>query len=232
MKNLRSVGGLLAISAAFSCATAINDDTVPGQNTPPDAGSDFGGGAGLAEVAGGPAAGGSAPHAGAGPASAGKGGSSSGGTGTGTGGKGGGSAGSAGKGGSGGTVSAGGSSGSSSGGKAGTSSSGAGGSSAGSTGTAGGGSVGLCDNPVDVAAGAQGNTGNFNTLEAKCFRTKSTFNNIACSNFEGRTLKVNGVATKCDPALKGTFAPTADGYTYLDASAGTNPSASVYWYTS
>jgi len=234
MNNLRSVGGLLAISAALSCATAINDGTVPGPSTPSDAGADVGGSAGLAAEAGGPA-GGSAPQAG-GPASAGKCGSSSAGSssgGSGTAGKGGGSAGSVGKGGSGGSVSVGGSAGSSSGGKGGTSSSGAGGSSAGSTGTAGGGSVGLCDNPVDLPAGANGNSGNFNTLEAKCFRTKSTFNNIACSNFDGRTLKVNGVAiTKCEAAVKGTYAPTADGYTYLDASAGTNLSASVYWYTS
>ena len=34
MMNLRSVGALLAISAALSCATAINDGTVPGPRQP------------------------------------------------------------------------------------------------------------------------------------------------------------------------------------------------------
>ncbi|HYQ03270.1 MAG TPA: hypothetical protein VER96_31565, partial [Polyangiaceae bacterium] len=65
MKNLRSVGGLLAISALLSCATAITDGTVPGPNTPPDgAGSDAGGSAGLGDPGGSPATGGSAPQTG------------------------------------------------------------------------------------------------------------------------------------------------------------------------
>lgn len=224
MKNLRSVGALMAICGAFSCATAISDGTVPGPNTPPDgAGSDAGGSAGLGEEGGSPSTGGSSPQTGGMPGSAGKGEAGKGGSASG------GMPGSAGKGGSGsgGTVSTGGSV--SMGGKAGTGSSGMPGS-GGDTGTAGGPSTGLCDNPVDLPAGANGNTGNFNSLEAKCFRTKSTFNNIGCSNFQGRTLKVNGVTTACPGT--GTFAPTADGYTYLDASAGSNLSASIYWYTS
>ena len=226
--NLRSVGALLAISAALSCATAINDNGATGGYTPPLAGSDAGGGAGLGDEGGAPTAG-AAPQAGA-PSSAGKGGSGNSAGATGKGGSGN-SAGATGKGGSGGTVGVAGASGASTGGKAGTSSSGAGGGSAGD-GAAGGSFTALCDNPVDVPASASGNTGNFNTLEAKCFRTKSMFNNIACSNFDGRTLKINGVAATCNPAMKGTFAPSADGYIYLDASAGTNLSASVYWYTS
>ncbi|HYQ46901.1 MAG TPA: hypothetical protein VER11_33250 [Polyangiaceae bacterium] len=226
MKNLRSAGGLLAISAALSCATAINQDISGTAPPPSEAGSDAGGGAGLAEEGGAPGAG--APQAAGSPGTAGKGeaGKGSGGSG----GKSGGTAGATGKGGSGGTVGTGGSAGSSTGGKAGTGSSGAGGGIAGSDGTAGGATTGLCDNPTDVTGGPTGNTGNFNTLEAKCFRTKSTFNHIDCSNFQGRTLKVNGATTMCGAA--GTYAPTADGYTYLEGSAGTNLSASIFWYTS
>jgi len=226
MKNLRSVGGLLAISAALSCATAINQDI--GGTAPPltEAGSDAGGGAGLGEEGGSPGAGESSVAGSPGTAGKGEAGKGSGGSG----GKGGGTAGAAGKGGSGGTVGTGGSAGSSTGGKAGTGSSGAAGSAAGSDGTAGGASTGLCDNPTDIVGGPTGNTGNFNTLEAKCFRTKSTFNHVDCSNFQGRTLKVNGMASTC--GATGAFAPTADGYTYLEGSAGTNVSASIFWYTS
>jgi hypothetical protein len=221
MMNLRSVGALLAISAALSCATAINQDA--GVEPSPMAGSDSGGGAGLAEEGGAPAGG--APQQAGAPGSAGKGGAASGGA-PGAAGKGGGGSGGKGGGtGSGGTA---GVAGSSTGGKAGTGSSGTGGSSAGA---AGGGSTGPCEGATELPTSASGNTGNFNKLGAACFRTKSTFNNIGCSNFEGRTLKVNNVAVVC-PALNATFAPAIDGWTYLDASAGTNVSASIYWYTS
>jgi len=227
--NLRSVGALLAISAALSCATAINQEA--GLEPLPMAGSDSGGGAGLGEEGGAPAGG--APQAGA-PGSAGKGDAGKGGTtgtagkgGGGTGGKGGtggggGKGGAGGRGGSGGTV---GVAGSNVGGKAGTGSSGAGG------GSAGGGSTGPCQNPVDLPSGANGNSGNFGSTGPACFRTKSTFNNVGCSNFEGRTLKVNDVVVAC-PALSATFAPAIDGWTYFEASGGPNVSASFYWYTS
>ena len=188
------------------------------------AGSDSGGGAGLDEEGGAPAGG--APQAGAPNNSAGKSGSGKGGSGSaGTGGSG-----SAGKGGSGsgGTVGA---SGSSTGGKAGTSSSGAAGSSAGADGTAGAPSTGPCASPVDLPTAATGNSGNFNTLGAVCFRTKSTFNSLGCSNFAGRTIKVNDVLDTCDGKKK-TFAAAIDGWNYFDVSAGTLSYASFGWYTS
>ena len=236
MMNLRSVGGLLAISTVLSCATAINDGTVPGPQTL-TAGSDSGGGAGLDEEGGAPAGG--APQAGApnnsaGKSGSGKGGSGSAGTGgsgsAGKGGSGSAGSGSAGKGGSGsgGTVGA---SGSSTGGKAGTSSSGAAGSSAGADGTAGAPSTGPCASPVDLPTAATGNSGNFNTLGAVCFRTKSTFNSLGCSNFAGRTIKVNDVLDTCDGKKK-TFAAAIDGWNYFDVSAGTLSYASFGWYTS
>jgi hypothetical protein len=225
MKNLRSVGGLLAISAVLSCATAINDGTVPGPSTPPDAGSDAGGGAGLPEEGGAPGAGGSTPQAG-GPASAGKGGGGSGSAGSpGTGGKGGGTAGSTGKGGSGsgGTVGVAGSS--STGGKAGTGSSGAGGSSV--AGAGGGSAAGYCDNPVDLPATAM-NTGNIGTAAA-CFRTKATFNTIVCSNMADRTVKVNGMLAMC--SVKTAFPPAIDGWNYFDITAGAMSYAQLGWFS-
>jgi hypothetical protein len=115
--------------------------------------------------------------------------------------------------------------GSNTGGKAGTSSGGAGGSTGGSGGDS---TIGPCDNPKDVTGG---NTGNLNTAGPACFRTKETFNTIGCSNFAGRTLKVNGMLDPCD-AKKKTFAPAIDGWNYFDVSAGTNVSASVFWYSS
>ncbi|HEY0464251.1 MAG TPA: hypothetical protein VGC79_08585 [Polyangiaceae bacterium] len=226
MMNLRSVGALLAISAVLSCATAINDGTVPG---PPTAtagsGSDSGGGPG--DEGGGPAAGGAPQEAGA-PGIAGKasGGSSTGSAGKGSGGSTTGSGGSTT--GSGGTV---GVAGSSTGGKAGTGSSTGGASSAG----AGGGTpvAGYCDNPVDLPATAT-NTGSVGKAAA-CFRAKVTFNAITCSNMDAdpppdgrRTVKVNGMLATC--GTKAEFPPAIDGWSYFEISAGTFDWAQVGWY--
>jgi hypothetical protein len=226
MKNLRSVGALLAICGAFSCATAISDGTVPGPNTPPEGGgSDAGGSAGLGEEGGSPATGGSAPQTGGSVGSAGKGEAGKGGSGAG--GKGGGAAGSAGKAGSGGTVGTGGSI--SAGGKGGTGSSGAAGASGGSTGTAGGTSTGPCDNPKDVK---QGNSGSLETTGPACLRTQEKFTTVGSSNFAGRTLKVNGTAVTfaADGKTAGPFGAAVDGWNYFDVSAGTQSFASLYWY--
>ena len=234
MTNLRSVGALLAISALLSCATAINDGTVPGPPTA-SAGTASESGGAPGEEGGAPAAGGTVEQAGqpgsAGKAvggsstsSGGKGGSSNGTAGSGSAGKGSGGSGS----GSGGSV---GVAGSHAGGSAGTSSSGgAGGSSAGSPGTGGGTATGPCDNPTELPATATG-APNFNTVAAVCFRTKATFNSISCSGFAGRTLKVNDVLDPCTGKMT-TVPPMIDGWNYIDASAGTNQYANISWWTS
>jgi endoglucanase len=239
MTNLRSVGALLAISAVLSCATAINQEG--GSDAYPTAGSDSGGSGGMVEEGGAPAGG--SPQAAGGPSAAGSGGGGSAGKGgSGAGGKAGsGSGGSASGGragsgsggriGSGGTVGVAGSSGSSTGGKAGTSSGGAGGSAAGSDGTAGGGTMGPCDSPIDLPNTSTGNSGNFNTAGAVCYRTKATFNSLNCSNFDDRTIKVNGKLDPCT-GTKTTFAPAIDGYNYFDVSAGKFSYASFGWYSS
>ncbi len=222
MKNLRSVGALLAISAAFSCATAINDsvpDDLP-QHVVAEAGS---GGSGELGGEGGSPAGGSPQVAGApggaGKVETGKGGSGS----AGSGGKGG----STGKGGGGGTVGVGGAAaGSNAGGKAGTSSGGDGGSAAGSDGGSGGAGTMPCADPKDVTGGQ---SGNFKTKAAVCFRTKESFNTVGCSNFAGRTMKVNGALAMC--MVKTAFPPAIDGWNYFDVSAGDSVDANFAWYS-
>src|SRR6188768_795515 len=93
MKNLRSVSALLAISAAFSCATAINDNVPDNLPQTGAAGADNGGIPEPSGEGGAPAAG-SPPASGGDPGSAGKVETGKGGSGTGSGGKGGGMAGS------------------------------------------------------------------------------------------------------------------------------------------
>jgi len=233
MKKLRSVGALLAICGAFSCATATSDGTVSGPNTPQGgAGGDAAGSAGLGEPGGSATTGGSGPQTGGSPGSAGKGeaGKANGGSGN-SGGKGGsGTAGSSGKAGSGsgGTGGTGGSS--STGGKAGTGSGGdAGGAVAGSTGTGGSGPAGPCDNPKDVS---KGNSGSLETTGPACLRTQEKFGTVGCSNWAGRTLKVNGALVTCPDGktTTGPFAAAVDGWNYFDISAGSLSYAGLYWY--
>jgi hypothetical protein len=76
-----------------------------------------------------------------------------------------------------------------------------------------------------------GKTPNFGTTGAVCYRTTETFNSLGCSNFDGRTVKVNGVVVACGTA-KATFAAPIGGYTYFDVSAGTYAYASIFWYSS
>lgn len=73
-----------------------------------------------------------------------------------------------------------------------------------------------------------GQTGNFGTTGAVCLRTKESFGTLGCSNFTGRTLKVNGVLVTC--GMAGGFAPKIDGYNYFDVSAGGMDYASLYWF--
>ena len=78
-----------------------------------------------------------------------------------------------------------------------------------------------CANPVTFT----NNTGNFNTTGAACYRTASTVSGWGCSNFDGRTVTVGGVARTCGqlPVTK-----SSDGYYYFSVTAGTYPWASLY----
>jgi len=94
-------------------------------------------------------------------------------------------------------------------------SSGAGTGGASTAGAGGGTSTGPCASPKDVTGGSSGNLG----VGAECLRTKETFNELVCSNWTGRTVKVNGVLAMC--CVKTTFAPMIGGYNYFEVSTGT-----------
>jgi hypothetical protein len=85
--------------------------------------------------------------------------------------------------------------------------------------TSGGGTS--CANPVTFT----GNTGNFNTTGAVCYRTNMTINGWGCSNFDGRTLTVGGQARSCGQL---PLTRSADGYYYFAVTAGTFPWASLF----
>jgi len=88
-------------------------------------------------------------------------------------------------------------------------------------GQSGGGTGGTCPNPVTFS----GNTGNFNTAGAACYRTNSNINGWGCYNFDGRTLTVGGVARTCGQM---PLTRSADGYYYFAATAGQFPWAGLY----
>jgi hypothetical protein len=78
-----------------------------------------------------------------------------------------------------------------------------------------------CDNPITFS----GNTGNFNTTGPACYRTSATINGWGCSNFDGRTVTVGGVARTCGQ----TPLPRAgDGFTYFVVTAGAFPWAALF----
>jgi peptidoglycan/xylan/chitin deacetylase (PgdA/CDA1 family) len=82
-----------------------------------------------------------------------------------------------------------------------------------------------CANPVTFT----GQTSNFNTTGAVCYRTAAAVNGWGCSNFTGRTVSVNGgtAATTCGAGPL-PLAKYTDGYTYFSVSAGTYSWASLY----
>ena len=88
-------------------------------------------------------------------------------------------------------------------------------------GQSGGGTGGTCPNPVTFS----GNTGNFNTTGAACYRTNVNINGWGCYNFDGRTVTVGGVARTCGqmPLTRAT-----DGYYYFAVTAGQYPWAGLY----
>ncbi|MBK9579742.1 MAG: fibronectin type III domain-containing protein [Fibrobacterota bacterium] len=72
-----------------------------------------------------------------------------------------------------------------------------------------------------------GSSGNFNTTASVCKRTTANISGWGCSNFSGRTVKVNGVTVACGAALP---AKTSTGYYYFDIGAGAYSWASMYWW--
>ena len=83
------------------------------------------------------------------------------------------------------------------------------------------GTGGTCANPITFT----GNTGNFNTTGAVCYRTNATINGWGCSNFDGRTVTVGGQARTCGQL---PLTRSSDGYYYFSVTGGTYPWASLY----
>ncbi len=84
-----------------------------------------------------------------------------------------------------------------------------------------GGTGGTCSNPVTFT----NNTGNFNTTGAACYRTSQNVAGWGCSNFDGRTVTVGGVARTCGQL---PLTRSSDGYYYFAITAGTYSWASLY----
>lgn len=80
--------------------------------------------------------------------------------------------------------------------------------------------------PCSPATSVTNNTGNFNTTGKVCYKTVQNISGWGCSNFDGRTVKVNGVQVACGGALP---AKTNGAY-YFDVSAGAYSWASMYWW--
>jgi aryl-phospho-beta-D-glucosidase BglC (GH1 family) len=78
-----------------------------------------------------------------------------------------------------------------------------------------------CSNPITFT----GNSGNFNTAGAACYRTNATVNGWGCYNFDGRTLTVGGQARTCGQV---PITRSSDGYYYFSVTAGTYPWAGLY----
>jgi hypothetical protein len=85
----------------------------------------------------------------------------------------------------------------------------------------GGGTGDTCTNPVTFS----GNSGNFNTTGAVCYRTNATVSGWGCFNFDGRTVTVGGVARTCGQL---PLTRSADGYYYFAVTAGLYPWAGLY----
>ena len=91
----------------------------------------------------------------------------------------------------------------------------------------GGGGSEPCAPAKTITGSGSGNSGSFGTTGAYCFRTPDNVSGWNCSNFTGRTLKVNGVTTTCGAA---SLPAKVNGYYYFDATAGGVDYASIYWY--
>jgi lysophospholipase L1-like esterase len=86
-----------------------------------------------------------------------------------------------------------------------------------------GGSTGTA--PCSPAIAFTGNTNNFNTTGAVCYKTTARINGWGCYNMDGRTIKANNVTVTCGAALPAAW---TDGATYFAVTAGTYPWAGIY----
>ncbi len=81
-----------------------------------------------------------------------------------------------------------------------------------------------CANAITLTSG---NSGNFNTTGAVCYRTSANIAGWGCYNMSGRTLSVNNVAVACGAALPQKW---SDGFYYFAFTAGQYPWAGFYYW--
>ncbi len=89
------------------------------------------------------------------------------------------------------------------------------------TATFNGGGAAPCSNPITFT----GNTNNFGTTGAVCYRTSATINGWGCYNMDGRTITVGAETRTCGQM---PLTRNADGYTYFSVTAGTFAWAGIY----
>ena len=99
----------------------------------------------------------------------------------------------------------------------------------GTPGIDGGGGTEPCTPAATVTGTGSANSGNFGTTGAYCFRTPDNITGWNCSDFTGRTLKVNGTTETCGAM---PLPAKVNGYYYFDSTGGTGAVeyASIYWY--
>ncbi len=95
---------------------------------------------------------------------------------------------------------------------------------AGGTSTIGNPSNAPCSPAKDVTGGSSGELG---TMGAACLRVTADIAGWNCSNFDGRTVKVNGRTVMCGEL---PLPDKIDGAYYFDISAGMFEYASFYWF--
>jgi hypothetical protein len=81
-----------------------------------------------------------------------------------------------------------------------------------------------CSSERNVSGGYDSS---FNTVPA-CLRTREALNTVGCTNWDHRSITVNGVIATCGVPL--TFPPSADGYTYIDLGPGSAGDAAIRWF--
>ncbi len=84
-----------------------------------------------------------------------------------------------------------------------------------------------CTNPITLTSG---NSGNFNTTGAVCYRTAASVNGWGCYNMAGRTVSVNDGAPTEACGQMPLPAKWSDGYHYFAFTAGQYPWAGLYYW--
>lgn len=89
-----------------------------------------------------------------------------------------------------------------------------------------GGTGPVCSNPITFT----NQSGNFNTTGPICLRTSLSVTGWGCSNFDGRTVSVNGQPPTSTCGGGTPITRSADGFTYFIITAGAFPYASLFTF--